>query len=107
MDDNMIPLSLATLCQGELEAKFQNMYPTLLSQCREGGKASVSITIEFEKIKDTSIMVKTKFKLTPKFPATSKASICQFDDDFQVKTEPSIKRSTVVNLFEGEKVNEQ
>jgi hypothetical protein len=55
--------------------------------------------VEFERVKDTSTMVKTKFKLSPKFPATSKASLCQFDNDYRVKTEPAPDKPKLVNLF--------
>ena len=101
MDDNRVDLSLSTLCQGELEAQFQKMYPTLLSQCKDGDKASISIVIKFEKFKELSTMVKTEFKISPRFPATSKVSIGQFDDDFKVRTDPATKKPTVVNLFGG------
>lgn len=105
MTDIEIPLSLSSICGGELEEQFQRLYPALLSQCREGDKASVAITVEFERVKDTTTMVKTKFKLTPKFPATSKASLCRFDDDFRVKTEPAVEKPQVVSLFKQEGAN--
>lgn len=104
------PLSLSSICGGELESHFQRLYPALLGQCREGEKASVTISIEFERVKDTATMVKTKFKLSPKFPATSKASLCQFDNDFKIKTEPAPEKPKVVTLFsngtEGGSINE-
>lgn len=106
MADMDTPLTLSTICGGSLEQHFQRLYPALLGQCKEGDKASVSITVEFERVKDTTTMVKTKFKLSPKFPATSKASLCQFDNDFRVRTEPAPERPKVVTLFsEGGNAN--
>ena len=101
MDNMETPLSLNTLCGGDLEKQFLKMYPALLSQCKAGEKASVAITIEFERVPDTSSMVKTKYKITPRFPATSKASLCQFDDNFNVKTEEPPKTNvTQIKLVE-------
>jgi hypothetical protein len=95
-----LPVSLSTICGGALEEQFQKLYPGLLAQLREGNKASVSIQIDFKKVPDTATMINTSYKVTPKFPASGKASICQITDDYKLKTEPPIEKPKLVGLFD-------
>lgn len=97
-----IPVSLSTICGGAMEEQFQSVYPALIAQLKEGNKASVSITIDFKKVPDTTTMVATSYKITPKFPASGKASICQITGDCKLKTEPPVERPKVVGLFKAE-----
>ncbi|MEN6567158.1 MAG: hypothetical protein ABFC57_12760 [Veillonellales bacterium] len=94
-----IPVSLSTICGGALEEQFQQVYPAVIAQLRTGNKGSVSITIDFKKVPDTTTMVSTSYKLTPKFPASGKASICQLTDKFGLKTEPPAENK-VIGLFD-------
>lgn len=94
-----LPVSLSTICGGGMEEQFQAIYPALIAQLRDGNKASLSITIDFKKVPDTTTMVTTSYKLTPKFPASGKASICQLTSDYKLRTDPPAEKPKVVSLF--------
>ena len=96
-----VPVSLSTVCGGAMDEQFQKLIPALMSQLRQGQTASVAMTISFKRVPDTDTMISTTYKLTPRFPATSKASICQVTGDNRLKTEAPIEKPKVVNLFNG------
>ncbi|MDD4601486.1 hypothetical protein SDC9_04170 [bioreactor metagenome] len=96
-----ISVSLSTICGGAMEEQFQQLYPALLAQLREGNKASLSINISFKKVQDTSTMINTSYKITPKFPASGKASICQITGDYKLKTEAPVEKPQVITLFKA------
>ncbi len=99
---DQVPLSLSNLCYGGLEEQFQEQVPIIMSRVKPGQKASLGITITFERMKDTSTLVATEFKLTPKYPSISKTAICQVTGDNNLKTDPVMpEKSNVVNLFEA------
>lgn len=105
-----VAVSLSTICGGAMEEQFQQLYPALLAQLREGNKASLSINISFKKVPDTTTMINTSYKMTPKFPASGKAIICQVTGEYKLKTEPPAEKPQVINLFkqtaEGGKASE-
>lgn len=94
-----VPVSLSTICGGAMEEQFQQLYPALLAQLREGNKASLSVNISFKKVQDTATMINTSYKMTPKFPASGKASICQITGDYKLKTDPPAEKPQVITLF--------
>lgn len=94
-----VPVSLSTICAGALEEQFQQIMQALIPQIKHGQKGSVSISIDFKRVENTTTMVTTAYKITPKFPAMSKASICQVTGDNRLKTEAAVERPKVVNLF--------
>lgn len=96
-----VPVSLSTICAGALEEQFQSIMQALIPQIKHGQKGSVSINIDFKRVENTTTMVTTAYKITPKFPAMSKASICQVTGDNRLKTEAPADRPKVVNLFSG------
>ncbi len=103
-NNNEVTLSLSTICGGNLEREFQEIYPALLANLDKGGKASVTITVELQRVKDTSTMVNVGYKLTPKWPARSRASVCQVTDDgTRIMTEKSAEKSQVLMLFDEAK----
>lgn len=51
-------LDLSTLCNGELNEEFINLYPRMLGALNEGEKATVSITIEVSRPKNISTMAR-------------------------------------------------
>lgn len=94
-------LSLSNICAGKLEEDFQALYPRLVAALKDGDKAAVSITIEVQKVPDTSTMVNVRYSMSPKFPARKKESICQFDDGFKLHTEKVPEKIDNLKLFHG------
>jgi len=94
-----VKMTLATICGGEMDEEFQSCIPALLSQLRQGQKASIAITIDFKRVENTSTMVTTAYSLTPKFPAVKKASICRVTGDNKLTTDAPQERPKVVNMF--------
>jgi len=95
----MEKLTLQNLCEGSLDQQFQAMYPELISRCASGEKASMTVIIEFERVKDTATMVRAAYKLKTKTPGFGKASLCVMDADFGLKTEKPAEVSQPVSLF--------
>ena len=98
---DQVKLSLATLCVGQLEEQFQKLYPAVIASLGDGEKGSLSITIEFSKLPDTSTIVGTSFKVKPNYPSKGKAAICQIDSDGRLSTDPVPEKPKLVNLFTG------
>ena len=97
-----VAISLSTICTGGLEEQFQSLYPALLSQLKEDQQASLSISITFKHIPDTTTMVSASYKITPRFPAKGKASICQITGDNKLKTEAPVESKVIqLNLAVG------
>ena len=85
-----VELSLSTLCGGELEKRFQDLYPNILSALKDGEKATVGITLEFSRIKDMSTMINVGYKIAPRFPQQGRNSICQVTGDNKLKTDKPV-----------------
>lgn len=98
-----VDMSLSTICGGDLDEEFQSFIPALLSQLRQGQKASVSISIDLKRVENTSTMVTIAYSITPKFPAVKKASLCRVTGDNKLKTESRQDRPKVVNMFDQNK----
>lgn len=98
----MDKLTLQNFCGGSLAQQFENLYPDILARCSSGEKASMTIAIEFERVKDTATMVRTAFKIRTKTPGFGKASLCQMDADFNLKTDPPEAIPQPVSLFKIE-----
>jgi len=94
-----VPISLSTVCGGDLEQRFLEIIPQLISRLGQGQKANIAISLEFKRVPDTTTMVSTSFTITPKYPATKKASICQIIDGYGLKTEAPVDKPKVVNMF--------
>jgi hypothetical protein len=103
MGDFKVPLTLSTVCGGKLEEEFQHLYPALLSQLKHGDKATINITLEMKRVQDTATMLNLSYKITPRFPAKSKSSVCQITGDNKLRTEEPQVPVKVVNMFEGGK----
>ncbi|MBO8158850.1 hypothetical protein [Thermosyntropha sp.] len=111
MDFNMNePLSLTNICGGQLEEDFQKLYRKLVTQLDEGEKANLSISIDLQRVKDTSSMFTISYKITPKYPPRGKASMVRMGKDYTLQTEKvQEKKPKVIGLFnegEGGKDNE-
>ncbi len=96
-----VRMELANVCGGELEEKFQELVPALIASLGDEQKGAIAIKIEFKRLPNTSSMVGTSFTITPRFPASKKASICQINgEDYSLKTEEPIQKPKLVNMFE-------
>jgi hypothetical protein len=96
-----VKVNLSTVCGGALEDRFQELVPEIISRLGKDQKATIAINLEFKRVPDTATMVSTTFTITPKFPATKKASICQIVDGYGLKTEAPVEKPKVVNMFSG------
>lgn len=96
LGDMETQLSLATICQGSLEQSFADLYPKVVAAMKPGDKAGLSITVGIERMKDSGSMFSVTFNITPKFPARSKASLAQIDNEGKLLTDEPVIQS---NLF--------
>lgn len=99
MGDFKTPLTLSNMCGGKLEQEFQDLYPAMLTQLKHGDKATVTITIDMKRVPETNTMLNLSYKITPRFPAKSKSSVCQITGDNKLKTEEPPAPVKVVNMF--------
>jgi len=97
MGDLEVPISLSTICGGDLEKRFQDVYPNILAAIREGEKATIGITLEFKRIPETST-VAVGFKMAPHFPAQGRSSICQVTADNKLKTDKPVPQTEQIVL---------
>jgi hypothetical protein len=97
-----VKMTLSTICGGDLEEEFQAYIPALLSQLKQGQKASIAITVDLKRVQDTATMVTASYSITPRFPAVKKASICRVTGENDLKTESRQERPKVLNMFNSE-----
>lgn len=98
----MDKLTLMNICGGTLAQQFEAIYPDILARCGSGEKAKLTIAIEFERVKDTSTMVRAAYTIKTKTPGYGKSSLCQMDADFGLKTEPPEEIPQPISLFKIE-----
>ncbi len=60
--------------------------------------------MDFKRMKDTATMFDVTYKITPKFPAQSKSSLCQVTGDCKLVTEKPAPKAEVVSLFQQERM---
>lgn len=94
-----VEVTLSTVCQGELEKKFQEILPGLICALGQGQKGKITIGLEFARVPDTTTMVAASFSISPTFPAIKKASICQITENYGLKTEAPMEKPKLVNMF--------
>jgi len=93
------PLSLSTICGGKLEEAFAELYPKVVAAMKQGDKASLSISVGIEKMKDSEIMFGLSYSIKPNFPARSKASLCVVNNDHKLLTDKPVQKPEVVQMF--------
>ncbi|MEI6286197.1 MAG: hypothetical protein WCP79_06810 [Bacillota bacterium] len=93
-------LTLSTIGGGELDERFRALIPAIMAQLKHDQKASISISIDFRRIQDLATMVSTTFRITPKYPALKKVSLCQVTGDNNLKTEKAQPKPEKISLFE-------
>jgi hypothetical protein len=69
-----VPAKLTTICNGELEDRFQDALRTVISSLKPGEKGSITMTLNFCRQAESESIIDTKFKVTKKLPPASKAS---------------------------------
>lgn len=94
------PINLTNVCDGNLEAAFQVAYQQVLASLKKGQKGSISITLEMERPANLDTLVNIGYKLTPKFPATSKISVAQISEDGSLKVERPTERLVQLNVLQ-------
>lgn len=95
-------LSLENLCQGELKQEFQALMPLVVGCLQEGERGSITIKVDFQKMKDTTTMLNVNYSIKPTYPAKKRASICQIGENFRVKTNKVPERPDNLTLFKKE-----
>jgi len=98
--DLSVPLSLTTICGGELDREFQEMYPRLLAAMGSEDKTGITITVEMKRLPDTSTMISLQYTIKPNFPSRKKVSICQSTSDGKLLAERPAARPRVVPLIQ-------
>jgi lipopolysaccharide biosynthesis regulator YciM len=104
--DFSAPLTLSTACEGKLEDEFQKMYPELVESLRGKGKASITITLQMQRVPDTQTMVRMDYKIKPTFPPVERSSVCRIDKKHKLKTDAPPKTMQTLMSFDGGKGNE-
>jgi len=69
-----VPAKLTTICNGELEDRFQDALRTVISALKPGEKGSITMTLNFCRQPESESIIDTKFKVTKKLPPASKTS---------------------------------
>lgn len=85
-ENSSVPLSLSTICEGNLEKEFQQLYPELVNSLGEKDKASVNITITMYRVPNTATMVTLDYKLKATFPPLARSSICAITEGGKLQT---------------------
>lgn len=98
----MEKLTLQNLCGGDLAKQFEAICPEILSRCRSGEKCSMTIKVDFERVADTTTMVRTSYNLKTATPGFGKASLCQLDAEFGLQTDEPESIPEPVSLFKVE-----
>ena len=96
-----VPLSLSTICQGDLEKEFQEQYPALLSKLKDKDKGIIAINLTVERVKDTSTLVMLGYKLGVKYPNKSKTTSAQVGADGKLLVEKPETKVVNIALFQG------
>lgn len=104
--DMSVALDLTTICEGELNNKFKEMYPEVVKALanKEKGKGSVGISINFQKVANTDTMFNVDFTIKKNVPAEKKVSICQITGDNTLKTDAPEEKVLQMSLVQDKKV---
>lgn len=100
--DLSVPLSLSTICQGNLEKEFQRLYPELVNSLGEKDKASLNITITLTRVPNTTTMVALDYKLKATFPPIARSSLCAITQGGKLQTDAPPKYQQI-SMVQGGK----
>ena len=103
-DDFTVPVSLSSICEGNLEEEFQRMYPELIAAINDPkDKASITITIALKRVAETTSMLTTAYSIKPTFPAIARSSMCRIGQGNKLQTiAAKIRQLTLVDRETGE-----
>lgn len=88
-------LNLSNVCEGKLDRQFKAKYPEILAELKEGQKATMTISLTFERPAGSTIMTSVTSRMTTKMPPSAAvAGLYSFDDDYQIKTETMSQEET-------------
>ena len=94
MNEKQQVLNLTNICDGKLEAEFEEMYKDALRKISKGQKAKITINIEMLRVPDTDTIVELGYNIKSTLPA-----ICSYADDFTVKVDVNEKPELEVLTF--------
>ena len=97
MNEKQQVLNLTNICDGKLEAEFEEMYKDALRKISKGQKAKITIHIELLRVPDTIVELGYNIKST--LPAISRRAIGSYADDFTVKVDVNEKPELEVLTF--------
>lgn len=84
-----VKLSLTNVCDGLLEQKFQEEYPKILHDLKQGKKATITMKIDVQRMDDSETLLTMASSFDVKMPASpKKQKIYSLNaNDFTVQTE--------------------
>lgn len=91
-------LSLNNIGGGNLNKEFVEAYKKNVPNLKHGEKCSVTIKVEFSRIKDTSQMFHNKWDMKVATPSIKRASMCKLQDG-QFMTEAPVEDTLEVLPF--------
>ena len=69
-----VPAKLTTICNGELEDRFQEALQQVITNLKPGEKGGITITLGFCREQESESIISTKFNVSTKLPPAKKAS---------------------------------
>lgn len=99
MNEKQQVLNLTNICDGKLEAEFEEMYKDALRKISKGQKAKITINIEMLRVPDTDTIVELGYNIKSTLPAISRRAIGSYADDFTVKVDVNEKLLIAVRNF--------
>lgn len=106
MDFNMREeLSLSNFARGELEKDFQKYYREIITQLEGKGKGTISISLTFQRIENTDMMVDTSYTIKKSVPAKATKAMAVLTENGLLTEKPK-ESPKLVNLFKEEGGNE-
>ena len=99
MNEKQQVLNLTNICDGKLEAQFEEMYKDALRKISKGQKAKITINIEMLRVPDTDTIVELGYNIKSTLLAISRRAIGSYTDDFTVKVDVNEKPQLEVLTF--------
>lgn len=99
MNEKQQVLNLTNICDGKLEAEFEEMYKDALRKISKGQKAKITINIKMLRVPDTDTIVELGYNIKSILPAISRRAIGSYADDFTVKVDVNEKPQLEVLTF--------
>jgi hypothetical protein len=89
-------LNLSNVCEGKLDRQFKQKYPEIISNLREGQKATITVSLTIERPPGSTMMTSITGKLTTKMPPSAAvAGLYSFNNDYQIKTEEPVQQGVI------------